>query len=144
MSWPEPSRELQEWLGHADYRTTTRYLHYRARGDEARRLSAAFSPPSAVGALRDEVEDGAFVAGRSAAALGQLDDPDTGEGGVVGVLAAVLLEPGGEFVQGEPAGALPTDDQVEAHRSSVDPLPSGLQPDCNQDTSAGVLQRSAA
>lgn len=37
-------RELQEWMGHADYRTTTRYLHYRARGDEARRLSAAFAP----------------------------------------------------------------------------------------------------
>jgi integrase len=36
-------RELQAWLGHADYRTTQRYLHYRERGDEAARLAAAFS-----------------------------------------------------------------------------------------------------
>ncbi len=36
-------RELQSWLGHADYRTTQRYLHYRERGDEAARLAAAFS-----------------------------------------------------------------------------------------------------
>ena len=36
--------ELQAWMGHADYRTTARYLHYRTRGDEARRLAAAFSP----------------------------------------------------------------------------------------------------
>lgn len=36
--------ELQAWMGHADYRTTARHLHYRSRGDEARRLAAAFSP----------------------------------------------------------------------------------------------------
>jgi integrase len=36
-------RELQAWLGHADYRTTQRYLHYRERGDEAARLAQAFS-----------------------------------------------------------------------------------------------------
>jgi integrase len=39
-------RELQEWMGHADYRTTARYLHYRSRGDEARRLAGAFTPQS--------------------------------------------------------------------------------------------------
>jgi integrase len=37
-------RELQAWMGHADYRTTQRYLHYRERGDEAARLAAAFTP----------------------------------------------------------------------------------------------------
>jgi integrase len=36
-------RELQEWMGHADYRTTSRYLHYRSRGDEAKRLASAFA-----------------------------------------------------------------------------------------------------
>ena len=36
--------ELQAWMGHADYRTTSRYLHYRSRGDEARRLAGAFAP----------------------------------------------------------------------------------------------------
>jgi integrase len=35
-------RELQEWMGHADLKTTARYLHYRARGDEAGRLAEAF------------------------------------------------------------------------------------------------------
>jgi integrase len=35
-------RELQEWMGHADRKTTARYLHYRARGDEAGRLADAF------------------------------------------------------------------------------------------------------
>jgi integrase len=35
-------RELQEWMGHADLKTTARYLHYRARGDEAGRLADAF------------------------------------------------------------------------------------------------------
>ena len=36
------ARELQEWLGHADQRTTQRYTHYRSRAGEARRLAAAF------------------------------------------------------------------------------------------------------
>jgi integrase len=35
-------RELQEWMGHADLKTTARYLHHRARGDEAGRLAEAF------------------------------------------------------------------------------------------------------
>ena len=35
-------REVQEWMGHADYRTTARYLHYRDMGDAANRLGKAF------------------------------------------------------------------------------------------------------
>jgi integrase len=35
-------RELQDWMGHADARTTARYLHYRPRKGEARRLAEAF------------------------------------------------------------------------------------------------------
>ena len=38
----ESDRELQEWMGHADARTTARYTHYRTRKDAARRLSRAF------------------------------------------------------------------------------------------------------
>lgn len=34
--------EVQEWCGHADISTTRRYLHYRRRGDEARRIADAF------------------------------------------------------------------------------------------------------
>lgn len=34
--------DVQHWLGHADPRTTARYLHYKARTDEAQRLAAAF------------------------------------------------------------------------------------------------------
>lgn len=39
-------RELQEWMGHADSRTTARYVHYKQRTNEARRLSAAFRTPT--------------------------------------------------------------------------------------------------
>ena len=39
----ESDRELQEWMGHADARTTARYTHYRPRKDAARRLSEAFT-----------------------------------------------------------------------------------------------------
>jgi hypothetical protein len=45
------TRELQEWMGHADAETTQRYTHYRSRGDEAARLASAFAvrdPASAV------------------------------------------------------------------------------------------------
>jgi integrase len=33
---------VQHWMGHADLRTTMRYLHYRQRDDEADLLSEAF------------------------------------------------------------------------------------------------------
>ena len=36
------TRELQEWLGHQDAKTTARYTHYRSRGGEAARLAPAF------------------------------------------------------------------------------------------------------
>jgi integrase len=35
--------EVQQAMGHADVKTTMRYLHAKSRGDEARRLAAAFS-----------------------------------------------------------------------------------------------------
>jgi len=38
----ESVRELQDWMGHADARTTARYLHYKPRKGEARRLGQAF------------------------------------------------------------------------------------------------------
>ena len=44
----ESDRELQEWMGHADARTTARYTHYRPRKDAARRLSQAFAPQNVV------------------------------------------------------------------------------------------------
>lgn len=46
--------ELQEWMGHADYRTTRRYLHYRPRGDEAARLGAAFAAASPTSSAQGE------------------------------------------------------------------------------------------
>ncbi len=39
----ESGRELQEWMGHADLKTTARYTHYRSRGGEAARLAEAFT-----------------------------------------------------------------------------------------------------
>jgi integrase len=35
-----PVRSLQEWMGHADLKTTLRYMHYAPRADDAARLSA--------------------------------------------------------------------------------------------------------
>jgi integrase len=35
--------EVKEAMGHADVKTTMRYLHHRSRADEARRLAAAFA-----------------------------------------------------------------------------------------------------
>jgi integrase len=45
----ESVRELQDWMGHADARTTARYVHYKPRTNEARRLGRAFAtqPPDA-------------------------------------------------------------------------------------------------
>jgi integrase len=34
--------EVQAWMGHADIQTTMRYLHYRDRGQAAKRLAEAF------------------------------------------------------------------------------------------------------
>ena len=36
------TREVQEWLGHADARTTARYVHFKRRSDEAKRLANVF------------------------------------------------------------------------------------------------------
>jgi integrase len=36
--------QVQVWMGHADIKTTMRYLHHKSRADDARLLSAAFEP----------------------------------------------------------------------------------------------------
>jgi len=36
--------QVQAWMGHADIKTTMRYLHHKSRADDARVLSAAFRP----------------------------------------------------------------------------------------------------
>lgn len=36
--------QVQAWMGHADIKTTMRYLHHKSRADDARLLSAAFEP----------------------------------------------------------------------------------------------------
>jgi integrase len=45
--------ELENWLGHAEVRTTMRYTHYQEQQDVADRLAKAFEvaapPPTAVG-----------------------------------------------------------------------------------------------
>jgi integrase len=35
--------QVQAWMGHADLKTTMRYLHHKSRADEAELLSAAFA-----------------------------------------------------------------------------------------------------
>ncbi len=36
--------QVQAWMGHADIKTTMRYLHHKSRADDARQLSNAFRP----------------------------------------------------------------------------------------------------
>jgi integrase len=36
--------QVQAWMGHADVKTTMRYLHHKSRAEDARLLSAAFHP----------------------------------------------------------------------------------------------------
>jgi integrase len=38
--------QVQAWMGHADIKTTMRYLHHKSRADDARLLSAAFDSTS--------------------------------------------------------------------------------------------------
>jgi integrase len=45
--------ELQNWLGHAEVRTTMRYTHYREQQDPAERLAKAFGPGAAPRAVTD-------------------------------------------------------------------------------------------
>ena len=35
--------QVQAWMGHADIKTTMRYLHHKSRADDARLLSTAFA-----------------------------------------------------------------------------------------------------
>ncbi len=46
VNYAASGKELQEWLGHAQFRTTERYLHYKERGDAAERLAPAFAVPT--------------------------------------------------------------------------------------------------
>jgi integrase len=49
--------DVQAWLGHADARTTGRYVHYKRRSDEAKRLETAFKleePGGVVGIAEEE------------------------------------------------------------------------------------------
>jgi hypothetical protein len=51
------TREVQEWLGHADARTTARYVHFKRRSDEAKRLAKSFeikSPEEEMAAVEEE------------------------------------------------------------------------------------------
>ncbi len=40
--------QLQHWLGHADMKTTARYLHHKSRADEAQLLAGAFATDGTV------------------------------------------------------------------------------------------------
>lgn len=48
--------ELQNWLGHAEVRTTMRYTHYREQHDAAERLAKAFAPATPDAAEATEPE----------------------------------------------------------------------------------------
>lgn len=50
MRGAESIVELQNWLGHAEVRTTMRYTHYREQQDAAARLAASFRVGTAGGA----------------------------------------------------------------------------------------------
>lgn len=39
--------QVQAWMGHADIKTTMRYLHHKSRADDARLLSDAFTSSNA-------------------------------------------------------------------------------------------------
>ena len=40
-------RRVQEWMGHADIKTTMRYLHYAPHEEDARLVAEAFAVDSA-------------------------------------------------------------------------------------------------
>jgi site-specific recombinase XerD len=42
-----PLFTIQAWMGHEDIATTQKYLHWQPQGDDAARLSAAFSQGTA-------------------------------------------------------------------------------------------------
>ncbi|HEV3284199.1 MAG TPA: tyrosine-type recombinase/integrase [Solirubrobacteraceae bacterium] len=44
--------QVQAWMGHADIKTTMRYLHHKSRADDAQLLSAAFRPTMRESAVR--------------------------------------------------------------------------------------------
>jgi integrase len=58
----ESPRELQEWMGHADLKTTARYTHYRPRGGEAARLGPAFQAAPTASTLQASVVQDAAAA----------------------------------------------------------------------------------
>lgn len=44
--------KLQAWMGHADVKTTMRYLHHKSHADDAELLDGAFEPTTAAGVLQ--------------------------------------------------------------------------------------------
>lgn len=44
--------KLQAWMGHADVKTTMRYLHHKSHADDAQLLDGAFEPTTAAGVLQ--------------------------------------------------------------------------------------------
>ena len=79
-------RELQEWMGHADFSTTEIYLSYKPREDAARRLAEAFEDP------RRRRDSGRRSAGTRTGRRSKTSAPRTGAAagnGVEPLLAAV-------------------------------------------------------